>query len=106
MSFIENDQFYVNPPSPYDGPDFDSRLPGWGPMARAAGPSRWGVGAVPIAKTMTTGIKQVSALRVAAPGGAPAPSASTGMPWWVWVAVPMVVGGAALFAYDMGWFGD
>lgn len=27
------------------------------------------------------------------------------LPWWTWVAVPMVLGTAALFAYDQGWIG-
>jgi hypothetical protein len=33
------------------------------------------------------------------------PSAIDKLPWWTWVAVPMILGGAALFAYDQGWIG-
>lgn len=49
------------------------------------------------------------------PGGAVVPPVVTtragepgfiaSMPWWTWVAVPMILGGVALFAYDQGWIG-
>jgi hypothetical protein len=107
MSYLQNKGFYTNEPSPYDRPDFDSRVPGWGPVARAAGPERWAVGATPtLAKR--TAMRKITAMRTLQPMATTAGSATTtsgGMPWWVWLAVPMALGGAALFAWDQGWFG-
>lgn len=41
------------------------------------------------------------------PGPAPAPAASGtgGIPWWVWVAAPVAVGGLLALAYEMEWIG-
>jgi hypothetical protein len=106
MSYLETPGFYTNEPSPYARPDFDSRVPGWGPMAYAAGPSRWGVGAVTANPALRAKLASPKVLATAIKGGATPPAETGGIPWWVWVAVPMAVGGIALFALDQGWFGD
>lgn len=104
MSYLQDNRFYVNDPSPYDRPDFDSRVPGWGPVPRAAGPARWAVGATP---TLKRSYARMTAMRSRLPlqpvdSGA---ASGGGVPWWVWIAVPMALGGAALFAWDQGWLG-
>lgn len=36
------------------------------------------------------------------------PAAQTsvgGVPWWVWIAAPVAVGGVVALGYNMGWFG-
>jgi len=119
MSYLENKGFYTNEPSAYVRPDFNSRVPGWGPVRQAAGPSMWGVGTLatmPAAKrTAAMRLSPALASRAvtATPikggttdGGAAATTESGGIPWWVWVAVPMAGGGLGLIAWDMGWFGD
>jgi len=116
MSYLDTPGFYTNQPSAYVRPDFDSRVPGWGPVRHAAGPAMWGVGAIAAQPAIS---QKMSAIRTVASsiaskriiGGSPTTGAaatadSGGIPWWVWVAVPMVLGGIGLIAYDMGWFGD
>lgn len=116
MSYLDTPGFYTNQPSAYVRPDFDSRVPGWGPVRHAAGPSLWGVGAIAaqpalrqkVAAMRTTAAMPVASQRILGGGGAAttAPAKEGGVPWWVWVAVPMAVGGLGLLAMDMGWFGD
>ena len=117
MSYLDTPGFYVNQPSAYVRTNFDSRVPGWGPVRHAAGPSMWGVGAIAaqpalrqkVAAMRTTAAMPVASQRILGGGGAAttAPAADTGgVPWWVWVAAPAAIGGLLLLGYDLGWFGD
>jgi hypothetical protein len=97
MSYYLDPHYYKNVPS-YETSDLHVPVPGWGKSARAAGPEMIGVGAL---KT----IAKSSFVRTMTSAGPPPEAEGSWFPWWGWMAVPLAVGGAALFAADMGWFG-
>jgi hypothetical protein len=88
---------YREPPPPYRGPTTNVPYPGWGVQPHAAGPARVGVGAIVPAATLTT-LKKAAAV-------SPPSEEAEGLPWWMWLVVPMALGGGLLFAYDQGWLG-
>ena len=42
---------------------------------------------------------------VAAAAACDAETEAAGAPWWLWLAVPLALGGGLLLAYDQGWLG-
>ena len=100
--------------SPFGGPAKSAPFPGWGILPRAAGPSRIAIGASPdglgagtmTAMKMPAGTLKLSSLikPASAPtdttgGGVTSPEGE-GWPWWIYLAVPLILGGGGLFAYD------
>jgi hypothetical protein len=94
MSYYLDPNYYKNVPS-YDESDIGLPMVGCGKSARAAGPELIGVGLVAMPR----------ASRVAVRTTPPPVAEESWFPWWGWMAVPLAVGGAALFAADMGWLG-
>lgn len=95
--------------SPFGGPAKSAPFPGWGILPRAAGPSRIAVGGSPdglgIMKMPAGSMKLSTLIKPAAKTSdttttETAPAESEGWPWWIYLAVPLIVGGGGLFAYD------
>jgi hypothetical protein len=111
MSYYLAD-YFTNVPA-YTASDEHLPVTGWGLDPQAAGPARIGVGAAAFQRVART------TKRIAFPGSTvftPAVSASVqpppaaaegseGWPWWIYMAVPLFLGGGLLFAADMGWLG-
>lgn len=112
--------------SPFGGPAKSAPFPGWGILPWAAGPRRIAIGASPdglgaivpqragtVAKVATPTLlatapklstivvpKLASDSTGAGGGGGLLTDADGEIPWWIYMAVPMAVGGIGLFAYD------
>jgi hypothetical protein len=95
MSYYIDNHYYQNVPS-YDRSDIGLPEVGWGKSARAAGPAMVGVGVMKIKAGMVQ--------KTLVDGSEPKAEASW-FPWWGWMAVPLGLGGIALFAADQGWLG-
>lgn len=93
MSYYQS-SYYRNP-QPYDAPDLDEPVPGWGLSTRMAGPAMVGVGRHP-AFGFTLTEKTVDT-------GGEGESGKTA--WWAWLAVPAVLAAAAAYALNRGWIG-
>lgn len=105
MSYYLDPEYYRNVPS-YETSDRHVPVPGWGKSARAAGPEMIGVGAASMAARRVSPVFVTRKADLTVPAGSPPPVAEVSwFPWWGWMAVPLAVGGAALFAADMGWLG-
>jgi len=102
--------------NPFGGPAKSAPFPGWGILPWAAGPRRIAMGSSPdglganviaaaarpaAVKAVALSPKVTLLARDPTTGETiPADSTSAGWPWWIYMAVPMALGGAGLFAYD------
>lgn len=93
--------YYRNPAPPYGpGGDYGAPVPGWGTLPHMAGPARLAVGqTVPVQQEKFQAFRpkdwKLHEMRARLESPKPT-SGIRAVPWWVWLAVPVVIGGAAL----------
>ena len=88
MSYYESP--YVSNIPQYVTSDVSEPVPGWGMQPAAAGPARVGVGALPAAKFLAIKTTNV-------------PKKDEGVPYWVWIAGAIAIGGGLSIAVEKGW---